>query len=65
MSFGLLYLTDGLMRLVTGSGYLNLGIMMRGSLDLPLPLRMLANLPHVGAGGFGVFSSLYFAREKR
>ena len=59
--FGLLYLTDGLLGLATGSGYLDLGIMNHGMLDLPLTFKILANLPHIGGGAFAVFSSVRFA----
>ena len=63
--FGLLYLADGLLGLATGSGYLDLGIINHGVLDLPLTLKILANLPHIGAGGFAAFASYYFADEAR
>lgn len=62
--FGLLYLTDGLLGLATGSGYLDFGIIKYGVLDLPFTFRILANLPHIFGGAFAVFSSFYFA-EKR
>ena len=55
--FGLLYLTDGLLGLAAGSGYLDLGIVHHGVIDLPLRFKILANLPHIGGGGFAVFSS--------
>jgi hypothetical protein len=63
--FGLLYLTDGLLGLATGSGYLDLGIMNHGVLDLPLTFKVLANLPHIFGGGFAVFSSVRFATPDR
>jgi Domain of unknown function (DUF4383) len=63
--FGLLYLTDGLLGLATGSGYLDLGIMTHGMQDLPLTFKILANLPHIGGGGFAVWSSLRGANEAR
>ena len=62
--FGLLYLTDGLLGLATGSGYLDMGILKYGVQDLPLTFKILANLPHIGGGSFAIFSSFYFA-EKR
>jgi len=55
--FGLLYLTDGLLGLAAGSGYLDLGIVNHGVLDLPLTFKILANLPHIAAGAFAVYSS--------
>jgi hypothetical protein len=63
--FGLLYLTDGLMGLAVGSGYLDLGIMNHGVLHLPLSFKILANLPHIGGGAFAVYSSIRFAHEAR
>jgi hypothetical protein len=63
--FGLLYLTDGLLGLAAGSGYLDLGIIHHGVIDLPLTFRILANLPHIAGGGFAIFSSFRFAREVR
>ncbi len=49
--FGLLYLADGLLGLATGSGYLDLGILVWGVQDLPLMFRILANAPHLLLGG--------------
>ena len=63
--FGLLYLVDGLFGLATGSGFLDLGIINHGVLDLPITFKILANLPHVGAGGFAVFASVRFGHEVR
>ncbi len=63
--FGLLYLTDGLMGLAVGSGYLDLGIMNHGVLDLPLMFKFLANLPHIFGGSFGVYASFRHGHEAR
>ena len=63
--FGLLYLTDGLLGLATGSGYLDLGILNHGMVDLPLTFKILANLPHIGGGAFAVFSSVYLGARER
>ena len=62
--FGLLYLTDGLLGLATGSGYLDLGIMTHGMVDMPLTFKVLANLPHIGGRAFAVWSSFRFAHER-
>ena len=40
--FGLLYFADGLMGLITGSGYLDLGIINYGWQSLPLGFKILA-----------------------
>ena len=63
--FGLLYLTDGLLGLATGSGYLDAGIFIHGVQQLPLTFKILANLPHIGGGAFAMFSSVYFDRQGR
>ena len=63
--FGLLYLSDGLLGLAAGSGYLDLGIVNHGVLDLPPSFKILANLPHISGGGFAIFSSVRFANEAR
>jgi hypothetical protein len=61
--FGALYCLDGLLGLVTGSGYLDLGIVLHGALDLPLLTRVLMNLPHIAIGGFAVFAGFGLARR--
>ncbi|WP_454849431.1 hypothetical protein [Rhizobium binxianense] len=63
--FGLLYFTDGLLGLVTGSGYLDLGIVNYGIQDLPITFKILANLPHLFLGGVAIASSYIFRREVR
>lgn len=50
--FGPLYFADGVLGLLTGSGYLDGGIFLYGPLDLPLVTRIFANLPHLFIGGF-------------
>src|SRR5262245_59049689 len=63
--FGLLYLTDGLLGLATGSGYLDLGILNHGMVELPLTFKILANLPHIAGGAFAIFASVRYAHEAR
>jgi hypothetical protein len=61
--FGTLYCLDGLLGLATGSGYLDLGIVLHGVLDLPLTTRILMNLPHIAIGGFAAFTGFVLARR--
>jgi hypothetical protein len=61
--FGTLYCLDGLLGLATGSGYLDLGILVHGVLDLPLVTRVLMNLPHIAIGGFAAFTGFMLARR--
>ncbi len=63
--FGSLYLSDGLLGLATGSGYLDLGIVKQGVLDLPFTFKILANLPHIFGGSLAIFSGMAFANEAR
>jgi len=56
--FGAAYLADGALGLVTGSGYLDLGIFTNGVLDLPLGFKILANLPHITLGGVALLIGL-------
>jgi hypothetical protein len=63
--FGTLYLLDGLMGLVVGSGYLDLGILVYGVLDLPFGFKILANLPHIALGGFAAYAGFVLARREQ
>lgn len=60
--FGALYCLDGLMGLAFGSGYLDLGILIYGVLDLPLVFKILANTPHIALGGFAAFAGFWLGR---
>jgi hypothetical protein len=59
--FGTLYCLDGLLGLATGSGYLDLGIVIYGVQNLPMGFKILANLPHIALGGFAAFSGFVLA----
>jgi hypothetical protein len=61
--FGTLYCLDGLMGLITGSGYLDLGILINGVLNLPFGFKILANLPHIALGGFAIFAGFFLAKR--
>jgi hypothetical protein len=58
-----LYCLDGVLGLITGSGYLDLGIVVNGVLDLPLVTRILMNLPHIAIGGFAALAGYVLARR--
>ena len=49
---------DGVLGLVTGSGYLDLGIFTWGWQDLPFSFKILANGPHLALGGFALAMGL-------
>lgn len=62
--FGALYLGDGVLGLITGSGYLDFGIFNYGFQDLPFGFKILANLPHIGLGGIALASGLFLGRAR-
>ena len=53
--FGPLYFLDGVLGLITGSGYLDGGIFLYGPLELSMTVRFFANLPHLLIGGFAAW----------
>lgn len=55
--FGMLYLGDGLLGLLTGSGYLDAGILRYGIQEFDLVFRLLANAPHLLLGGVALLAS--------
>ncbi|RUU62912.1 hypothetical protein EOC99_16675, partial [Mesorhizobium sp. M7A.T.Ca.TU.009.01.1.1] len=60
------YLFDGVLGLITGSGCLDAGIFINGfrSLnDIEFPARFFANLPHLVIGGFAVYVGFRLARR--
>ena len=59
--FGPLYCADGLLGLATGSGYLDLGIVINGVQHFPLVTKILMNLPHIAIGGFAAFAGYVLA----
>lgn len=61
--FGALYLGDGALGLITGSGYLDFGIFTNGVLDLPFSFKVMANLPHIGLGLIALVVSQLGARD--
>jgi hypothetical protein len=61
--FGTLYLLDGLLGLATGSGYLDLGILVYGVQPLPFGFKILANLPHIALGGFAAYTGFFLSRK--
>jgi hypothetical protein len=63
--FGLLYFADGLLGLITGSGFLDLGIVNYGIQELPFAFKVMANLPHLGLGGLAVAASYLFRTDAR
>ena len=62
--FGPLYFLDGVCGLLTGMGYLDLGIILHGPMSLPLETRIAANLPHIAIGGFAILVGYVLARRR-
>lgn len=63
LAFGALYFADGLLGLITGSGYLDLGIVNYGIQDLPFGFKIMANLPHLGLGGLAIVAGYVFRKD--
>jgi hypothetical protein len=63
--FGPLYFLDGVLGLITGSGYLDGGIFLYGPLDLTLLTRFFANLPHLIIGGLAIWVGYRLAGPPR
>lgn len=61
--FGVLYFLDGLMGTMIGSGYLDLGVLINGVLDLPLKFKFLSSLPHLVLGGIAALSGFVLDRR--
>ncbi|MDN2579321.1 hypothetical protein [Aquibium sp. ELW1220] len=62
--FGSVYLFDGVLGLVTGSGCLDGGIFVDGFRsfnDIELPVRFFANAPHLAIGGIAVLIGFWLA----
>jgi hypothetical protein len=65
--FGSIYLFDGVLGLVTGSGCLDGGIFIdgfRSFSDIEFPQRFFANLPHLVIGGGAVFIGFWLSRRR-
>lgn len=62
-AFGVLYLADGLLGLVTGVGYLDLGIITYGVQDLPFMFKVMANGPHILLGLVAVVAGFFVGRD--
>ena len=64
--FGSIYLFDGVLGLVTGSGCLDAGIFIdgfRSFTDVEFPTRFFANLPHLLIGGGAVYIGFVLSRR--
>jgi hypothetical protein len=63
--FGVFYFADGVLGLLTGSGYLDFGILINGIRDLPLMTRVFTNAPHLGLGGVAILIGYLLAPRTR
>lgn len=61
--FGLVYFFDGVCGLLTGQGYLDLGIFLYGPAPLDLITRIGANIPHILIGGIAVWVGFVLSRR--
>lgn len=64
VTFGALYLGDGVFGWFTGYGYLDFGIFTNPSEGLSFSLfRLLANLPHIALGGIALVAGIKLGRD--
>jgi hypothetical protein len=61
--FGLVYFFDGVVGLLFGQGYLDLGILLYGPASLDLATRIGANIPHLLIGGVAMLVGFVFSRR--
>lgn len=61
--FGPLYFLDGVLGLLTGMGYLDLGIFLHGPMAIPLETRIAMNVPHVAIGGVAILVGYVLAKR--
>lgn len=61
--FGPLYFLDGVLGLLTGMGYLDLGIFLHGPMAIPLETRIAMNVPHIAIGGVAILVGYVLARR--
>lgn len=64
--FGGVYLLDGVLGLLTGSGCLDAGIFINGIrtfADIDFITRVEANIPHLIIGGFAVYVGYWLSRR--
>ena len=52
--FGTLYFADGVMGVFTGSGYLDLSILIDGVRNVSTAVKILSSLPNLGLGALGI-----------
>ena len=52
--FGTLYFLDGVVGVLTGSGFLDLSIFTQGVLDTSAMVKFLSSVPHLALGLFGM-----------
>jgi hypothetical protein len=62
-AFGTLYFLDGVMGVFFGSGYLDLGIILKGVLDQPIMFKVMTSAPHLILGGAGILSGFILAKR--
>lgn len=61
--FGLVYFLDGVCGLLTGYGYLDLGIFQADRLPVDMMTRIGANIPHILIGGVAVLVGFVLSKR--
>ena len=61
--FGIVYGLDGLVGLIFGQGYLDLGIFLFGPAALDLGTKIATNIPHIVIGGSAALVGFVLSRQ--
>lgn len=61
--FGLVYGFDGIVGLITGRGYLDLGIFLHDHVSLDFVTRLGANIPHIIIGGLAIYAGFVLSKN--
>lgn len=61
--FGIIYGLDGVLGLITGLGYLDLGILLHDPVTLDFVTRFGANIPHIIIGGLAIFAGFVLGKR--
>jgi hypothetical protein len=61
--FGTLYFLDGLLGVMTGVGFLDLGIFVYGVQKMAVLFKFLASAPHLLLGGFAMVAGFFLSQK--
>lgn len=62
-AFGILYFLDGIVGVLTGEGYLDLGVFLAGAGIPDMATRVAANIPHIVLGAVAMIIGFIVSRK--